>query len=299
LSQGVRGFAAGRFSGRIETSGDQEFAALARDFNSMANELESLYQELERKVELKSKELLRSERLASIGFLAAGVAHEINNPLSIIAGYGERSLQLLGKGLDVSSLPRTQKAIQIMCDEAFRCKEITGRLLSLAKPGNDRRSSVSLLQIVHEVISNIGGLPEYVNRQITLESHGDEEFKVLANEGEIKQVVINLVINGLQAVQKDEGRVCIVLRRTYGEVELTVSDNGRGMSPATLDRVFEPFFTEKRGQKPGTGLGLSITHAILKDHAGSIFAESDGPGTGSRFVVRLPGATKETDVADA
>jgi signal transduction histidine kinase len=309
LGRGVRAFAAGRFASRIDTAGDREFALLAGDFNSMAHDLESLYLDLETKVRLKSRELVRSERLASVGFLAAGVAHEINNPLSIIAGYGERSLQMLGKGLDLSSLPRTQKAIQIMCDEAFRCKEITGRLLSLARPAPEDRRLVPLLTLARDVISNLRGLPKYANRPIRLESPGeapgdspgdsagDEDFTVLANEGEMKQVILNLLINALEAVPETTGSVSISLRRVMDEIELSISDNGRGMSPETLDRAFEPFFTEKRGQRHGTGLGLSITHAIVRDHAGAITAESAGLGAGSRFIVRLPAISKGAEYA--
>jgi signal transduction histidine kinase len=299
LGQGVRAFAAGRFSSRIDIDGDREFAALARDFNSMAGELESLYLDLERKVAAKSKELARSQRLASVGFLAAGVAHEINNPLSIIAGYGERSLRLLERRLDRASLPRTRQAIQIMCDEAFRCKQITGRLLSLARPAADERHAVALNRLVEQVISQLGGLSEYANLRITLQSPPGEDLAVLANEGEMKQVIINLLVNGLEAVTQESGAVSIALRRGGEEIELTVSDNGRGMSADTLERVFEPFFTEKRGQRHGTGLGLSITHAIVADHGGSISAQSEGPGSGSRFVVRLPAVHRGAEVADA
>ena len=101
LSEGVRKIAAGQFSGRVRGAegGRDEFASLARDFNRMAEELDGLYRELERKVEAKSRELVRSERLAGVGYLAAGVAHEINNPLGIIAGYAEYSLSLLRSGL--------------------------------------------------------------------------------------------------------------------------------------------------------------------------------------------------------
>jgi signal transduction histidine kinase len=299
LGEGVRAFAAGRFSSRIDIRGDREFTALARDFNSMANELESLYLDLERKVAAKSKELARSQRLASVGFLAAGVAHEINNPLSIIAGYGERSLRLLEEKPDRASLPRTRKAIQIMCDEAFRCKEITGRLLSLARPGADERQPVRLNRLVEQVVSHVGGLPNYANQRITLDWRPEEDFNVMASEGEMKQVIINLVINGLEALTGKAGKMSIALRRAGDEIEMSVSDNGRGMSPDTMERVFEPFFTEKRGQRHGTGLGLSITHAIVQDHGGSITAQSDGLGSGSRFAVRLPAARQGAQVADA
>jgi two-component system, NtrC family, sensor kinase len=288
LSESVRRFASGEFSERIGVEKDREFAALASDFNHMASQLETLYRDLEDKVEIKSRELVRSERLASVGYLAAGVAHEINNPLSIITGYGERSLRLLDRELDESAVVKTRNGIRIICEEAFRCKNITDRLLSLAKPGTDDRRAVSLSSIAEEVIGNVGGLPEYANRRIILESDCHEELSVFAKDGEIKQVIMNLLLNALEAVSPTNGRVGVSIMRTDNEIELAITDNGQGMSPQTLERIFEPFFTEKRGERRGMGLGLSITHAIVAAHGGRLRAESAGPGLGSRFVVRLP-----------
>ena len=105
----------------------------------------------------------------------------------------------------------------------------------------------------------------------------------------MKQVLLNLTINALQAVQPGTGEVAIEGRRAGGWVEVVVSDNGRGIAPESLKHVFEPFYTDKRGAgEPGTGLGLSITHAIVESHGGRITAESGGAGRGSRFTVQLP-----------
>ncbi len=146
LADGVRRISAGQFDGRVEGMGraPAEFVSLAADFNRMAGELDSLYRDLERKVESKSRELVRSERLASVGFLAAGVAHEINNPLGIISGYAEYSMSELEalarqiSGLAPQRVAELSKNLRVICDEAFRCKEITGKLLSLARRGMTR-----------------------------------------------------------------------------------------------------------------------------------------------------------------
>jgi len=297
LCRSVRGFAGGRFSQRSAAAGDQEFVTLANDFNHMADELEGLYRELEQKVEVKSKELVRSERLASVGYLAAGVAHEINNPLGIITGYGERLLELLQRGLDKESLPRTQKTIAIICQEAFRCKDITDRLLALARPGAADQRPVSLRAVTEDVVRNIGGLPEYANRRITLQVDAEHDSTIIARDGEMKQVIINLLLNALDAVDPGVGHVHVAVGRTNNDVELAVTDNGRGMTSATLDRIFEPFFTDKRGDRPGVGLGLSITHAIVISHSGRITADSNGAGRGSRFTVQFPAAPKGVEVA--
>jgi signal transduction histidine kinase len=299
IGRAVRKFANGRLDERIAATGDREFVSLANDFNSMAAELEGLYRQLEEKVAAKSKELVRSERLASVGYLAAGVAHEMNNPLGIIAGYGERSLQHLERGLSSTTLSSAQRAIKIMCEEAFRCKEITARLLSLARPGDRDRIPVSISAMIEQVISHLGVVAEYKDRHITVETPARTDLRVMAREGEIRQVVLNLMVNALQATTPGTGEVHVLVKAIEQEIEFSVRDNGSGMTAHTLERVFEPFFTEKRGkQRPGTGLGLSITHAIVLDHGGRITAESGGLGKGSRFIVRLPAATEGVQLAD-
>jgi len=299
ISLAVRNFTSGQLTQRIEPTGDREFVELATAFNLMAAELEGLYRQLEEKVAAKSRELVRSERLASVGYLAAGVAHEMNNPLGIIAGYGERSLQHLSRGLDDTTLSSAQRAIKIMCDEAFRCKEITQRLLALARPGSGHRRPLPIATVIQEVISNLGGLPEFADRRITLESRAKADLLVLGNDGELRQVMLNLMLNALQATGGEfgggTGEVRISVAENGPNIEIRVRDNGSGMSAETLAQVFEPFFTDKRGrQRPGTGLGLSITHAIVLDHGGRIFAQSDGPGRGSQFTVCLPAASSSS-----
>jgi signal transduction histidine kinase len=312
LRDGVRKIAAGQFAGRINPRGGEEFVDLAGEFNRMAGELDGFYHQLEQKVAQKSKELIQSERLASVGYLAAGVAHEINNPLGIISGYAEYSIEQLkqhgpaGNGHADPDSPIDNdlaRSLQIICDEAFRCKDITGKLLSLARQGDGSRQSVCLADVADQVVSIIRGLREYRDRKLSVVAPQDAperaKLMVKAVEAEMKQVVLNLTLNALEATSVGTGEVRIEVSRAGENVELTVSDNGRGMSPETLERVFEPFYTEKRGsadargaRSHGTGLGLSITHAIVEAHGGSIAALSDGEGKGSRFVVKL-GASEE------
>jgi signal transduction histidine kinase len=293
IGDGARGFAAGEFDKRITLAGDREFVVLANDFNRMADELAALYRDLEQKVKSRSQELVQSERLASVGYLAAGVAHEINNPLGIIAGYGEHAMQQLSNGLNDSTLPRTQKALAVICDEAFRCKQIIDRLLSLARPGSQEPLITSLAAVAQEVVSTLSGLGTVGSRKLTLTIDPGMDPSVLADEGELKQVLLNLIINALQAVDANSGKVRVRVARSGDDVQLTVADNGVGMTPQTLERIFEPFYTEKRGQRPGTGLGLSIVHAIVTSQNGTITAESAGPQRGSTFRVRWPAAEKE------
>jgi len=292
LSGGVRRLAGGDFALRLEPRGAGEFIALAADFNRMAEQLEGLYRDLEQKVAAKSQQLVRSERLASVGYLAAGVAHEINNPLGIISGHAELALRQLEQ---VPSHPATeplQSALNIICEEAFRCKDITTKLLSLARPGQQTMGRVALSALAAEVAGMLGGLRAYRDIALRLLCDPDDRCAVLASEGQMKQVLLNLVLNALEAVSPPAGSVQVEVRRTGDRVELSVSDNGRGMDQQILEHIFEPFFTDKRGTRsPGTGLGLSISHAIVEAHGGSIRASSEGPGRGSRFVVELPAAT--------
>lgn len=291
LGEGVRRIAEGDLSQRVEPAGHAEFVALARDFNRMANELDELYRELEQKVAQKSKQLVRSERLASVGFLAAGVAHEINNPIGIIAGYAEFALEQLRKDPGEKTLSEAVKALTTICEEAFRCKEIVQKLLTLARPGEEARAVIALSDVAASVVSTVGGLKDYRDRKLTLDARPGEGLDVLANEGEMKQVILNLALNALEATEPGWGRVEIRIHRADRFVELIVQDNGRGMGPDVLEHVFEPFFTAKRGaMRPGTGLGLSIVNAIVENHGGEISAHSDGVGKGSRFTVRLPAA---------
>jgi two-component system, NtrC family, sensor kinase len=287
LRRGARTLASGHLESRIAMSGDEEFVALAGDFNAMAKELDNLYRDLEKKVEEKSRELVQSERLASLGYVAAGVAHEINNPLGIIAGYAERSLWALKSKEENPGDDSVRDTLRVICDEAFRCKEITRRLLSLARSGNNDFRPVSLGGIVDEVASNVGGLPQASGRRLEVKRDEADEFRVMGKEGELKQVVLNLLVNAVEAVPAGSGEVVLSLGRREGNVELAVSDNGKGMTAEVQERAFEPFFTNKRGQH-GTGLGLSISHAIVRQHGGRITAASGGVGQGSCFTVILP-----------
>jgi signal transduction histidine kinase len=285
LERGVSRAAAANFSERMAVEGDVEFAQLARQFNQMAEQLQTLYRSLEQQVLDKSKQLVQSERLAGVGYLAAGLAHEINNPLAIIGGYAEAALKQMPSG-DES---RAAKALRIIAEEAFRCKQITTKLLSLARPQESARSPVNLSDVLGRVASLVGGLPQFAKRSVTLRTSG--ELVTLGNEAELTQVFINLISNALEAVS-DGGRVIVEGERRGPWVTVRVIDDGRGMTEEVSRRVFEPFFTDKpQRDERGTGLGLAVTHAIVTQHGGRIAAHSEGPGKGSVFTVELPGQT--------
>lgn len=295
LREWSRSLSGGDFSRAYEPAGDIEFRELGRDLNHMARELDAFYRSLQQMVEAKSKELVRSERLASVGFLAAGVAHEINNPLSVMAGYAELSIKRLraAEHLLVGDVLGWQEVIRA---EAFRCKQITGKLLSLAKGGSEAREPVSLTRETSDVAIMVRAIRDFRGRRLRVAIHPADPLHVLANCNEIKQVLLNLIINALEAVDCQSGEVIVDGHRDERWIELTVRDNGRGMTRGTIDHIFEPFYTNKRGSgEPGTGLGLSITHAIVTAHGGAILADSAGPGQGSCFTVRLPACDAPID----
>ena len=290
LNEGVRHIASGEFSRKLTVQGHREFASLADDFNHMATQLEELYGSLEQQVADKSRELVRSQHLASVGFLAAGVAHEINNPLGVITGFAEFTLEQLRQTPAAPGTEQIDKALQAICDEAFRCKQITEKLLSMARSTEAPRSPVDLALVVDEVIPLLKALKPYQNRTIHFTHTGNAT--IMANEAEMKQVVLNLLTNALEALDGDGGEVRVTVRKLNHTVELIVSDTGRGMAPQTVASVFEPFFTLPHDGRRGTGLGLSITHAIVDSHQGSIRAHSAGVGQGSEFVVTFPSAAE-------
>jgi len=310
LADAVRRIAAGRFDQRLDERGRDELAQLARDFNRMSAELRTLYRELEAKVEQKSRQLVQSERLAGVGFLAAGVAHEINNPLGIITGHAElaeRRLQRLGEPPPTDPDPHTRDAVEqarrtlgVIREEAFRCKKITEKLLRLSHGGEEPvREPTDMTRLVTEVADLVRDLPRYRGKTVTLDL-GGEPLWVSASPAQMRQVMLNLTVNALAAVEESAGRVTLRGTRADDMIRITVADNGKGMDEVTLERVFQPFYTQRRGSGDpaqrggGTGLGLSITHAIVTDHGGTLTADSPGADQGSTFTVELPAAGPET-----
>jgi signal transduction histidine kinase len=288
LQDGVRRLAGGDFGGRIEPRGDAELAELARDFNRMATELDTLYRVMEEKVETKSRELVRSERLASVGFLAAGVAHELNNPLGIITGYAELAERWMGTpGRTPQAEAETREALANIREEAYRCKRITEQLLSLARREGEERRVLDPSLVIRDVVSLARGLPAARNR--TIETHlPTGGGRVRASEPELKQVLLNLLMNAVTATDAPDGRIDVELRPAEDAWEIEVRDNGCGIAPEALGQVFEPFFTQRRGGPRGVGLGLAISHAIIEAHGGRLEVASDGPGLGASFVIHLP-----------
>jgi signal transduction histidine kinase len=294
LVNGSRCVAAGNFDHRIQLRTHDEVAELAAAMNEMTERFQQIRDDLDEQVAQRTREVVRSEQLASVGFLAAGVAHEINNPLASIAWAAESLESRVHDTLNSTDdemdeelsgeIDVMRKYLQRIQDEAFRCKGITERLLDFSRIGETERQDTNLRELVQVVIDMVKHLGQYRGKQIEFEC--DQHIVVAVNAQEIKQVVLNLVTNALDSLEK-RGKVRVHLHRTNEHAKLTVEDDGIGMTEEVLAHLFEPFFTRRRGGH-GTGLGLSITYRIVTDHGGRISVASDGPGTGSRFTVLLP-----------
>ncbi len=297
LELGVGRVAAGDLRHRIELHSGDEMEDLARAFNDMLARLCELYDDLARRVDERSRQLVRSERLASVGFLAAGVAHEINNPLASIAFCGEalearlgelaRFFRAAGRGQEEHDIFR--KYLKMIQEEAFRCKHITERLLEFSRTGEPRREATDLRGLVQAVLDVTQHLPNHKGKQIVFETPPDRpagRVTAWVNGEEIQSVILNLVVNALESMDEG-GRLTIRLAQRDGLAELRFTDEGCGMTREVLDNIFEPFFTRSRSGK-GTGLGLTISHLIVSQHGGELEAASPGPGLGSTFTVRLP-----------
>ncbi len=294
LITGSRIVASGEFDHRIQLTSRDEMAELATALNDMTTRFCEIRDDLDQQVKQRTKEVVRSEQLASVGYLAAGVAHEINNPLAIIAWSAEALESRVHDIIytddqkpddehneEVTVLKNYLRRIQ---DEAFRCKGITESLLDFSRIGDTEHHDADLRELTNDVIEMVKHIGSYRNKHI--EFNCSERVVACVNSQEIKQVLLNLITNALDSLDED-GTVTVELGLHRGQARLIVRDNGCGMTGEVLEHLFEPFFTRRRDGQ-GTGLGLSISYRIVIDHGGKIEAASKGPGMGSQFSVLLP-----------
>ena len=296
-----RRIAGGDFDHRIELNTHDEIAELGASMNAMTgrfreirDNLDQLVQARTHELEERTQQLVRSEQLASVGFLAAGVSHEINNPLASIQWCAE---SLESRLYDILQLDETQSAdernpeiavlrkyLKTIQDESFRCKGITEKLLDFSRAGHVERHATDLRELVQSVIDIVQTIARYKGKPIEFACR--EHVVAAVNAQELKQVTLNLITNALDSLDSS-GKVTIELRRTATDAELTVTDTGCGMTSEVMQNLFQPFFTRRRDGQ-GTGLGLSISHRIVDEHHGTIQAFSAGPGQGSRMRMTVP-----------
>jgi len=286
LVAGSRRVAGGDFDYRIYLATADEMSELAEAMNGMTARFQAIRDDLDRQVQERTKQVVRAEQMASVGFLAAGVAHEINNPLASIAMCAEslesRIRGVLNPGNEQHGV--VANYLRMIQTEAFRCKEITEKLLDFSRIGPVRRQNTDLGELIQGVIDVVGHIGKYQRKRIDF-TRGETVIAAISAQ-EIKQVVLNLLTNALDSLDEN-GTVRIELASRGNNAEMTVVDNGCGMEADVLKHIFEPFFTRRRGGQ-GTGLGLSISYRIVSDHGGTIEGFSAGAGRGATFRVRLP-----------
>ena len=267
-------------------------AAIAIENASLYEELHRSYQELKRSQAL----LLRQEKLASLGRLAAGLAHELNNPLNHIAGFVEAlqrraEAETLLARKEFEDFPRFLGMIQGQVD---RAASIIRRLLDFARQREPSFELIDLDRLISESVSFVEQQAAVANKRIVVRPLS-EPVQLRADAQMLQQLLLNLLTNALDAIEGD-GEVRIAAdviaaeRAARGRreiVEVAVADNGHGIAPENLSKVFDPFFTTKEVGK-GTGLGLPICQSIVEQHGGTIEIKSEGIGKGALVTVKLP-----------
>lgn len=244
-----------------------------------------LYQELQERVDAQRQaenQLVRSARLAAVGEMAAGVAHELNNPLTTVAGFVELALD------ELAPTSPLHTDLQLVLREAHRARGVVRRLLDFSRPAENVRVRSDLNELVSDVLTLVQHLVRTGGVEIRIKLWDDlPSIKIDPNQ--IKQVLLNLVHNALQAMPRGGVLTIQTMRQQRDEqlwLTVMVQDTGDGIPPENMERLFEPFFTT-RPVGSGTGLGLSVSYGIVKEHQGFIEVESV-PGSGSAFTVWLP-----------
>jgi signal transduction histidine kinase/CheY-like chemotaxis protein len=273
----------GDFTQRITRFSDDECGALAVAFNDMTGNLQASRADLEKAVgtlKTTQAQLIQSEKLSAVGQFVAGVAHELNNPLTSVIGFSE----LLQAS---SSDEKEREHLGHITRNAHRCHKIVHSLLGFSRQHEPERKLVRL----HEVAETVLEIVSYdmrVNNVALVRDYAADLPPLLGDSHQLQQVVLNIVSNARQALEtfRHDGQVILRTGATADRVWLRIIDNGPGISPENLKKIFDPFFTTKP-QGKGTGLGLSLSYGIVQEHRGSIRAESK-PGVGTEFILEFP-----------
>jgi two-component system NtrC family sensor kinase len=279
------------FGVEIPDLGRDEIGDLARSFNGMTRKLDRATKELEewghtleQKVEERTAEirhmqaqLIQSEKLASLGEIVAGIAHELNNPLTGVLVYSS----LMAKDEKLSQTHKEDVAAII--HESQRCARIVKGLLKFSRVTSPQKLMASVNSVMDNTLALIGTQSIFHNVNIR-KNYAPDMREILIDPNQVEQVFINLLINAGQAMP-DGGNLDITTRVDGGRVTVSIKDTGCGIPPEHLPRIFDPFFSTK--ESAGTGLGLSVSYGIVESHGGTITVGSI-VGKGTEFTVQLP-----------
>jgi two-component system NtrC family sensor kinase len=299
----TRNITAGRFDQEVRSDSPAEIALLADSFNTMLKSLQQMRADLEEwgrtleeKVKLRTAELVamqarvaQSERLASLGMLAAGVAHEVNNPLGGILALTALTLE------DLPADDPSRENLTVVIQQTERCRDIVKGLLEFSRQEKSNTELVDFNRILQDTLSLVSKQAMFFNIAVVTDLE-PQLPSVLADPSQFHQVFMNILMNAVQAME-ERGTITILTRHNVsaGSVEVAISDTGHGIPRDQIDRIFDPFFTTKSSGR-GTGLGLSIAYGIVSTHRGSITVQSE-VGKGSTFTIRMPvaAAPQETE----
>jgi two-component system NtrC family sensor kinase len=273
----------GDFTRRITRFSNDECGAVAVAFNDMTGNLQASRAELEKAVGSLKKtqaQLIQSEKLSAVGQFVAGIAHELNNPLTVVIGFSDL---LLSTEMD----PKHKDHLERISKSATRCHKIVNSLLGFSRQHEPERKPVRLNALVDAVVEIVAYDLRTSNIALVKEYQPDLP-PISGDFHQLQQVVLNIISNARQATEafRRDGQIVLRTGRTDTHVWLRIKDNGPGMSREILNRIFDPFFTTKP-QGKGTGLGLSLSYGIMQEHKGRIHAESE-PGVGTEFILELP-----------
>ena len=299
LIKETKRIASGDLSARVPEVSNDELGVLAKTFNLMARDLETAREELlewgrtlEQRVAKKTRELdhaqdqiLQAEKMASLGKLAAVVAHEINNPLASVVTYAKIVVRRLKKQdyLNVECVENLAY-LESIASEATRCGEIVSQLLAFARRKPGQFSQIDVNSLVDKALFLVNHKIKLAN--IATESNLSEtQPEIVGDPSQFQQALMALLINACQAMA-DGGEISLTTRPTTDGVEIEIRDNGPGMTAEVAQHAFEPFYTTKE-QGSGVGLGLSVVYGIVERHGGRVDLDT-APGDGCRFTLFFP-----------
>jgi len=302
LAKGMERVAGGDLDYTIKLNRKDEIGELAAVFNAMTHDLKKAKSELmdwgntlEKKVQEKTEaihraqaQLIHSEKLASLGRMAAGVAHEINSPLTGIVTFGH----LLQRKFPPGSQERED--IDVIIDQANRCSTIIRGLLGFARASAAEKALTNINDVLKSSVNIVQHKADFFNIKLVTD-FDPALLRVKADSSQLQQVFLNMTMNAADAME-GKGTLTITTRNVIENnqdfAEVVFSDSGPGIPQENLEKLFEPFFTTKPVGK-GTGLGLAVSHGIIKDHGGTITVKTK-INKGSSFFIRLPAQRENT-----
>jgi signal transduction histidine kinase len=281
LEKVTKKVAMGDFSEIIEVRGKDEITSLEISFNQMEDRLKDTLNSLElavRNLHEKQAQLVEAEKLGSIGILAAGIAHEINNPLTSVLTFSHLMLEQMPQ-----DDPR-RETLKMMSRETERARIIVRQLLSFAKETNLKKVKTNINCPINEIIETLSAQGLFNGIEVSL-NFTENLPEILADPIKLEQVVLNILLNAIHSITPP-GRIEVSTKTAGDSIEIHISDTGCGIPEEYFGKIFDPFYTTKDSSK-GTGLGLAVSYGIIKKHGGDIEVKST-VGKGTTFVVRLP-----------